>query len=86
MYVKAGAVRNCQTRADVVAARFEGFVPAGNQDPVDVDYRDLQEQAKALGIPANQSKAALVKAVAAHPTETTTDPAGDQPGEDQETE
>lgn len=63
-YVKDGRVRVVDSAASRVNAEWEGFVPKAEQSVDDVDYRDLQEQAKALGVPANQSKAALVEAVA----------------------
>lgn len=85
VYVKGDSVRRCDTNASVVAARWEGYVLLENQDVESVDYRDLQAQAKALGVPANQSKEALEAAI----LEASKQPAGDQADEttpDQETE
>lgn len=62
-YVKGDRSRFAETKADAVAAVFDGFVLEGPALE-DTDYRDLQEQAKAAGIPANQSKEALVSALA----------------------
>ena len=67
-YVKGSETRLVRTVAQEVAAKFEGFKPAAEASVEeasveDADYRELQEQAKAAGIPANQSKEALFEAV-----------------------
>ena len=62
-YVKGERVRYARTPGQAVQAVWEGFRRADEVD-TDVDYRELQARAKALGIPANGPKAALAKAVA----------------------
>ena len=62
-YVRGDTTRYARTRAQAVAFVWDGFRPATAQQPEDVDYRNLQAQAKALGIPANQSAEALQKAI-----------------------
>lgn len=69
IYVKGDQTRRVYTPAQRVAAVWEGFKPASEVTTEDVDYRDLQAQAKSLGIPANQGKEALVKAIAEHEPE-----------------
>lgn len=64
VYVKDGVEKHANTVARAVALAFEGYrlkeeVPASG-----ASYRDLQSQAKELGIPANQSEDALRAAIA----------------------
>lgn len=66
IYVKGEQTRRVFTPAQRVAAEWDGFKPASEVTAEDVDYRDLQAQAKSLGIPANQGKDALAKAIAEH--------------------
>lgn len=68
IYVKGDQTRRVYTPAQRVAAVWDGFKPASEVTADDTDYRDLQAQAKVLGIPANQSKDALVAAIANTPT------------------
>ena len=65
LFVKGDAVRFAQTPAQAVQAAWDGFVAAPEQvETVETPYADLQAQAKALGIPANQSAAKLAEAIA----------------------
>ena len=65
LYVKGDKVRNALTPAQAVQAVWDGFVAAPEQaEQVETPYADLQAQAKALGIPANQSAAKLAEAIA----------------------
>ena len=70
-YVKGSEVRLVRTPSQRVAAKFDGYKPAAEASVEDADYRELQEQAKASGIPANQSKEALFEAVT-QPTDQAT--------------
>jgi len=58
-YVKGDSAKVATSRAQAVALVFDGYVFRGESPSEDVDYRDLQAQAKELGIPANQSADAL---------------------------
>lgn len=66
-YIKGDDVRSASNAAEAVALAFQGYKRQTADFLADVDYRDLQEQAKALGIPANQSKEALAEAITAAP-------------------
>lgn len=66
VYVRGDQTRLARTPGAAVAAVWDGFRPATQQQTEDADYRDLQAQAKRLGIPANQSKDALAAAIASH--------------------
>jgi hypothetical protein len=63
-FVKGDQTRVAHNPSDAVKARFDGFQLLG-AGAGQVDYADLQEQAKRRGIPANQSKEALVDALRA---------------------
>lgn len=63
-YVKGDSVRTANRRSDAVALVFEGYRLKEQVPAEDTSYRDLQAQAKELGIPANQSEAALREAIA----------------------
>lgn len=75
VYAKGEKTRYAGSAAEAVAAVFDGYklveassdVPAegtvDNHDEDSTDYRDLQAQAKELGIPANQSAEALRAAI-----------------------
>lgn len=64
IYVRGNSVRNAQTPGAAVQAVWDGYVRQDEVSVDTVDYRDLQETTKGLGIPANQSKDALVEAIA----------------------
>jgi hypothetical protein len=66
IYRKGLEVRTAETASEAVALKFAGFVKQTAAALDDVDYRDLQQQAKDLGIPANQAKTALAQAIADH--------------------
>ena len=68
-YVKGDSVRVAHTAATAVALRFDGYQLRTEDALADVDYRDLQAQAKAAGISANQSRADLTAALAAYDAE-----------------
>ena len=63
-YSKGGKVKVAEDVAQAVALTFEGYRYVDEAVADDTGYRDLQEQAKALGIPAHQSKPDLVDAMA----------------------
>lgn len=63
-YVKGDSVKVANTAARAVALRFDGYTLHEATPAEDTSYRDLQAQAKELGIPANQSEAALRAAIA----------------------
>lgn len=65
-FQKGDDIRTANTAADEVALRFRGFVPVATNamQRAVVDYRDLQVQAKELGIPANQTAQELTDAIA----------------------
>lgn len=60
-FVKGSVVRVAQTATQVVQLRFDGWSRVEEQG--DVSYRELQSQAKHVGIPANQSAEQLVEAL-----------------------
>jgi hypothetical protein len=66
-YRKGDDVRYADSAATAVNLAFTGYVRDSAESLAEgTDYRDLQAQAKELGIPANQSKEALAEAIAAH--------------------
>jgi hypothetical protein len=74
VYTKNGVDRVADTPTRAVALSFDGFTLKEQVPAESATYRDLQAQAKDLGIPANQSEAALRDAIAAHqPTNIVTD-------------
>jgi len=75
-YVKNGRVRAASTAADAVDLVWNGYVPVADQPAP--SRSDLQAQAKALGIPANQTSEALLAAIAEAPVAGTNVP-GDAP-------
>lgn len=70
-YRKGDRVRNVSTRRDAVQATWDGFVLAAPAE--DASYADLQAQAKAKGVPANQSGEALRAALTDVPSEPVVD-------------
>jgi len=96
-YVKGDDARVAYSSADAVALVFRGFALAKSETKVEADavvapvtpdvdldgpdYRALQELAKEVGIPANQSKPALEAALEEHankPSTPLTDPVTDE--------
>lgn len=67
-FVKGDRTKVAHNAADAVKARFEGYRPYVAESTV--DYSELQAQAKLRGIPANQSKDALVEALSLPHTES----------------
>src|SRR5690349_144228 len=66
-YRKGDDVRVASTPSEAVALSFEGYKRETAESVADgADYRELQAQAKELGIAANQSKGALAEAIANH--------------------
>lgn len=63
LYVKGGDVQRATTPSRAVALVFDGYKKVDEQE--DTSYADLQAQAKALGIPANQKADALRAAIEA---------------------
>lgn len=63
VYVKGEQERVATTTATAVALVFDGYVLKDESPAPDADYRDLQEQAKELGIKANQSADVLRAAI-----------------------
>lgn len=59
VYVKGDDQRVANSASAAVALVFDGFVRKDEGPAEDATYRDLQEQAKELDIPANQSAEAL---------------------------
>lgn len=77
-YVKGDSVKVANTPARAVALVFDGYRLQEQAPAEDTSYRDLQAQAKELGIKANQPEASLREAIAAKSlpgTDTTVDPA-----------
>jgi hypothetical protein len=76
-YVKGSRTKIVSTPSERVAAEFAGFRPASELSVDSVDRGQLQATAKSLGIKANQSNEALVKAIAEFEPadETVVDPA-----------
>jgi hypothetical protein len=67
-YTKGEDVRHASSPSEAVALVFAGYRPQTAASVAEsADYRDLQAQAKGLGIPANQSKADLAQAIAEAP-------------------
>lgn len=64
VYVKGDSVKTANTAAKAVALVFEGYQLQEQVPAEDTSYRELQAEAKELGIPANQSDSALRKAIA----------------------
>lgn len=64
VYVKGDVERVANTPARAVALVFDGFRLKEAVPAEDTSYRDLQAQAKELGIPANQSADDLRAAIA----------------------
>lgn len=58
-YVKGDVVKVATSTKRAVALVFDGYRRKVDGPSEDVDYRDLQAQAKELDIPANQSADAL---------------------------
>jgi hypothetical protein len=65
VYVKGDSEKVANTTARAVALVFEGYRLKETVPADDTSYRDLQAQAKELGIKANQPEAALREAIAA---------------------
>jgi len=65
-HVESGAEINVTSRRRRDRFLRRGFVPAGEPVPTERSYRDVQNEAKSLGIPANQTRADLERAIAAH--------------------
>lgn len=63
-YVKGDSEKVANTAARAVALVFEGYRLKETVPADDTNYRDLQAQAKELGIKANQSEADLRAAIA----------------------
>lgn len=76
-YVKGDVARVATSRSQAVALVFDGYVRKVDGPAEDAAYRDLQEQAKELGIPANQKADALREQIDAELNK----PAGDTDGE-----
>ena len=76
-FAKGNIVRRADRPVDVVALRFAGWKRVEEQTPDDASYRELQEQAKSVGIPANQSTDALLEALAQYENDGGT-PAADE--------
>lgn len=75
-YAKGDRRRSVTTASDAVKAQFDGFKLVSVDE---VDYADLQAQAKELGIKANQSAAALTEQINAKLSdESTESTAGDK--------
>lgn len=67
VYRKGHDVRVADTNAQAVALTYDGFQPqTAEAVESELSRSELQAQAKALGIPANQSSAALAEAIASH--------------------
>lgn len=64
IYAKGDTERVANTTARAVELVFEGFRLKEQVPAEDASYRDLQSQAKDLGIPANQSAEDLRSAIA----------------------
>lgn len=60
-YAKGDVTRTAHTPADAAKLEFNGFKRV--VDAENVDYRDLQKQAKELGIPANGSAEELAERI-----------------------
>lgn len=65
VYVKGNDERVANTSSRAVALVFEGYSLKETVPAESASYRDLQAQAKELGIAANQSEGALRDAIAA---------------------
>jgi hypothetical protein len=65
VYVKGDSEKVANTPARAVALVFDGYTLKETVPAESASYRDLQAQAKELGIPANQSEGALREAIAA---------------------
>jgi hypothetical protein len=78
-YVKGEQTRLVATKSDAVQAVWDGFTRATVDS--DAPYVELQAQAKALDIPANQSAKALSEAIATYVVDAKPagSPAGDNP-------
>lgn len=76
-YVKGDVARVASSRSQAVAFVFDGYVRKVEAPAEDADYRDLQAQAKELGIAANQSADALREQIDAELNK----PSGDSDGE-----
>ena len=63
-YVKNGRRKTAASRRDAVALVFDGYTLEKPVVSEEATYRELQAKAKDLGIPANQSEAALREAIA----------------------
>lgn len=70
-YAKGDSIKTATSPAEKVALEFEGYKPVAETVAENVDYRDLQAQARQLGIPANQRKDALAAYVAKSAGSTT---------------
>lgn len=64
-YVKGDRVKVANTASRAVALVFEGYTLQEAVPAEDTSYRDLQAQAKELGIKANQPEADLRQQIAA---------------------
>lgn len=77
IYVKGDREKVADTPARAVALAFEGYVLKDTVPSETASYRDLQAQAKELGIPANQSEQHLREAIAALPPSVVVTAEGD---------
>lgn len=75
-YVKGDSVRAVDSPAGAVNAVWDGYV-LQSVSAEDVAYRDLQQQAKELGIPANQSAKALEASINAELSKVAPTPSDD---------
>lgn len=67
VYRKGHETRVADNASEAVRLTFDGYRPQTAETVAsESDYRDLQAQAKVLGIPANQGKEALAEAIASH--------------------
>lgn len=65
VYVKGNVERVATSASSAVALVFDGYALKDTVPSVEASYADLQAQAKALNIPANQSTGVLREAIGA---------------------
>lgn len=84
VYRKGHETRVADTATEAVALAFEGYqLQTAEAVAAELSRPELVEQAKALGIKANQSNAALAEAIAAHvPEPDSVEPSNERPAPD----
>lgn len=78
LYAKGSNVQRADTPARAVTLVFNGYKRVADETVENTSYPDLQGQAKALGVPANQKAETLLSEIQNFENEGGTPPQEDQ--------